>query len=223
MQSTEGPSKERRERERADMRSAIIDVAYSLVQDGGVEAVSIREIARRIEYSLRTIYLYFRDKESILDAVRERGFRELAAYLADAEKADYAATDERIPAEKLRRLGHAYLAFAQDQARLFSVMYFREPPNVRRSFTACADNETEEAPAPCEAAEMSPAFSILRSAVADYLGSTAGNPERVRSVAFALWGLVHGLATLALFAQEKEFRGIDVAVELDRALAILMP
>lgn len=223
MENTGGRSKERRERERADMRSAIVDVAYSLVQDGGVEAVSIREIARRIEYSLRTIYLYFRDKEAILDDVRERGFRELAEYLADAAEADYAGTADRVPAQRLRRLGHAYLTFAQERARLFSVMYFREPPIVRRSFTACAEAETEEAPAPCEAAEMSPAFSILRSAVADYLGPSAASAEHVRSVAFALWGLVHGLATLALFAQEKEFRGIDIAVELDRALATLLP
>lgn len=205
------------------MRTAIVDVAYSLVQEGGVEAVSIREIARRIEYSLRTVYLYFRDKEAILDAVRERGFRDLAECLADAEKADYAATAERIPSERLRRLGHAYLTFARERAPLFSVMYFREPPVVRRSFTACADSETEEMSAPCEAAELSPAFSILCSAVAVYLGSSTSSSERVRSVAFALWGLVHGLATLALFAQEKEFRGVDVAVELDRALAILMP
>ncbi len=222
MENKGGRSRERRERERADMRSAIVDVAYSLVHEGGVEAVSIREIARRIEYSVRTIYLYFRDKEAILDAVRERGFRELAEHLAAAGKADYAETAGRVPALRLRRLGHAYLDFAQGRARLFGVMYFREPPIVRRSFSACAENEAEEALAPCAAAETSPAFSILSAAVADYLG-TAADEERIRSVAFALWGLVHGLATLALFAQDKEFRGVDIAVELDRALATLMP
>jgi AcrR family transcriptional regulator len=194
-----------------------------LVQEGGVEAVSIREIASRIEYSLRTIYLYFRDKEAILDAVRERGFMELASYLSAASEADFAASSGRVPAERLRRLGHAYLDFASQRARLFSVMYFREPPIVRRSLTACAEVETGVEPAPCDAAETSPAFSILLSAVAEYLGRSEHEADRVRSVAFALWGLVHGLATLALFAQDKEFRGVDIAGELDRALATLMP
>jgi AcrR family transcriptional regulator len=205
------------------MRASIVEVAYSLVEEGGAEAVSIREIASRIEYSLRTIYLYFRDKEAILDAVRERGFAELAAYLAAAVEADYTAVPGRAASERLRRLGHAYLAFAQERARLFGIMYFREPPIVRRAFSACDDPEKESAPAPCEAAETSRAFSILSGAVAEYLGSSAADEARVRSVAFALWGLVHGLATLALFEQDKEFRGVDIAVELDRALATLMP
>jgi AcrR family transcriptional regulator len=205
------------------MRAAIVDVAYSLVEEGGAEAVSIREIARRIEYSLRTIYLYFRDKKAILDAVRERGFTELAAYLAAAMEADYAESVDRLASERLRRLGRAYLAFAKERKNLFGVMYFREPPVARRIPAGCDDQAPDDTTVYCEDAEASPAFSILTSAVADYLGTRVNDPSIVRSVSFALWGLVHGLSTLALFEQDKEFRGVDISGELDRALTIMMP
>jgi len=67
-------SKERREQEREALRRLILDTASEILINEGIENLTIRRLARRIEYSPRTIYLYYRDKESLLKAIVEEGF-----------------------------------------------------------------------------------------------------------------------------------------------------
>ena len=59
--------KERREREKDNLRQAILDAAGELFVNEGFENVSIRKIAHKIEYSATTIYIYFKDKKDIFD------------------------------------------------------------------------------------------------------------------------------------------------------------
>ncbi len=66
--------KERKQREKEALRQKIIQAASELVSSKGHEDVSIRKIANAVEYSPRTIYLYFRDKEHLLKEVVEAGF-----------------------------------------------------------------------------------------------------------------------------------------------------
>jgi len=66
---------ERKQREKAALQHRIIQAASELISARGHENVSIRQIAEAIEYSPRTIYLYFRDKEHLLQEVVEAGFK----------------------------------------------------------------------------------------------------------------------------------------------------
>ncbi|MEX0893041.1 MAG: helix-turn-helix domain-containing protein, partial [Gemmatimonadota bacterium] len=54
---------ERREREREQVRTLIVEAARDILSAEGLEALSMRAIAERIEYSPATIYLYFKDKD----------------------------------------------------------------------------------------------------------------------------------------------------------------
>ncbi len=71
--------KERRDREKEELRQKILDAAVELIARDGHEALTIRKLASRIEYSPRTIYLYFADKETLLEDVVEEGFRRTLA------------------------------------------------------------------------------------------------------------------------------------------------
>lgn len=66
---------ERKQREKAALQHKIIQAASELIAARGHENVSIRQIAEAVEYSPRTIYLYFRDKEHLLQEVVEAGFK----------------------------------------------------------------------------------------------------------------------------------------------------
>ena len=66
---------ERKQREKAALQHKIIQAASELISARGHENVSIRQIAEAVEYSPRTIYLYFRDKEHLLQEVVEAGFK----------------------------------------------------------------------------------------------------------------------------------------------------
>lgn len=58
--------KERKEKEKSAMKQLIVNTATDLFMQGGIDHVSIRNIAGIIEYSPATIYLYFSDKDEII-------------------------------------------------------------------------------------------------------------------------------------------------------------
>ena len=89
-----GP-KERREREREEIRTRILDAARELFASEGVESVTMRRIADRIEYSPTAIYFHFRDKEALLAELCDCDFRAFAQeFFVIARLAD--------PVERLR-------------------------------------------------------------------------------------------------------------------------
>jgi len=67
------PPKPKTEAERQRLRILIIDAARELFVSRGVEAVTMREIAKRIGYSATSIYLHFADKEAVLRAIYYSG------------------------------------------------------------------------------------------------------------------------------------------------------
>lgn len=66
---------ERKERERAELRSRILEAAEALFVREGYENVSMRKVARKIEYSPTTIYRYFKNKSEIMEHLMARGYR----------------------------------------------------------------------------------------------------------------------------------------------------
>ena len=62
-------TKERRERERRELRRKILDAARALFVEQGYDAVTMRKIAQAIEYSPTAIYLHFRDKKAVINAI----------------------------------------------------------------------------------------------------------------------------------------------------------
>lgn len=95
---------ERKQREKEALRNKIIQAASELVSAEGHENVSIRKIAKAVEYSPRTIYLYFQDKEHLLQEVVEAGFERTLEM-----RAHEAPTESFTPSELLRRRLEAHL------------------------------------------------------------------------------------------------------------------
>src|SRR4051794_32343862 len=98
-------SADRRLRERQALREQILDAARALFATEGYEAVTMRRIAERIEYSPTAIYLHFADKEAL---VRELCAHDFAVFAAQFAKLARVAD----PLERLRKSGHAYVDFA---------------------------------------------------------------------------------------------------------------
>ena len=69
-------TRERREREKGELRAKILDAARTLFMKDGYDAVSMRKIAEAIEYSPTAIYQYFPDKTTLVLALCEADFRE---------------------------------------------------------------------------------------------------------------------------------------------------
>ena len=66
---------ERRQREKEMRRIAILDAAERLFFSRGYEDVSMEEIASEVELNKATIYLYFKNKETLFATIVLRGIR----------------------------------------------------------------------------------------------------------------------------------------------------
>src|SRR5262245_30177993 len=96
---------ERRLREREELRQKILDAARELFVTQGYDAVTMRAIAEKIEYSATAIYLHFADKAALLREICRQDFQQLArSFERVAKIAD--------PIERLIKTGHAYVDFA---------------------------------------------------------------------------------------------------------------
>src|SRR5438045_1674636 len=91
-----------------DLRRVLIEAALELVGEGGAEAVSVREAARRAGVSPGAPFRHFPSRDALMTAVAEeaqRRFRaEIEAALSEAPAGD--------PLARFRCLGLAYLRWA---------------------------------------------------------------------------------------------------------------
>src|SRR5215510_7462890 len=105
--------KERREREKLEVRKAILDAACQIAASEGWSAVSIRKIADRIEYSPPMVYEYFKDKDDLLYTLMVEGFRQLGVRLREVRLA------AAKPEQALLDVGLAYWQFSVDSPELY--------------------------------------------------------------------------------------------------------
>ena len=66
------PMKARREKEKKDMKNAILDAASKIIAEEGYDKLSMRKIADVIDYTPTTIYSYYKDKAEIVDGISRR-------------------------------------------------------------------------------------------------------------------------------------------------------
>jgi AcrR family transcriptional regulator len=151
------------------LRPALIAAARALLDDGGPNAVGLRETARRVGVSPTATYRHFRDKDSLLAAVAAEGFRAFGAALDDAAR----------DAQPLSAMGRAYVEFALANPGLFRLMFGAQ---IR---------ERDKFPELTEAADA--AFARLKAAAAG-----APPDSDAEAAAVAAWSLVHGLSHLLL-------------------------
>ena len=102
-------------------RQRVLDTAVALADEGGVDALSMRKIAQKIEYSPTAIYLHFKDKEALFTELCSGDFRKLAhAFATIAEVKD--------PVERLRQIGQSYLGFALEYPNHYRLMFMTPHP-----------------------------------------------------------------------------------------------
>ena len=185
---------ERREREREALRTRIVEAARDIVSEKGLDALSMRAIAERIEYSPATLYLYFRDKEELVREVVREGFRRLGEFVGEQMEAAGAGAD---PARQHRALGRAYARFALENTAYFRVM-FELPTGARMD---CA-----EGPAPA-AGPRPPSWCDMGAVVQRAIDAGVMEAESAPRAAALSWGMLHGLTSLYLSGHLGEVAG----------------
>lgn len=160
-----------------DLRQACIEQGCVLLREGGKDAVSLREVARRCGVSVRAPYQHFADKLTFLAAIAESGFERFGRALATAQRKQAQAPVEL----RLLALANAYIDFAQQEPALMQLMFDDTFPERAERF-----------PTLDRAAVAT--FDQLRHEVSQL--DPLASPKEQRQRAATAWALVHGLAEL---------------------------
>ena len=191
---------ERRPYHHRHLRQALIRSALEILSEAGVAGLSLRAAARRAKVSAMAPYRHFADKEALLAAVAEYGFRELTTQLTTA------AATAADPRAGLAALGVAYVLFARDQPSLFKLMF---GPMIEKKSGHPALDEAGNA-----------CFNVLRQAVE--AAKFFDGDFDARDISLACWSLVHGLSALIVdgrLAEHEPGAAEAVATRLTRLLS----
>ncbi|MEU6257868.1 TetR/AcrR family transcriptional regulator [Streptomyces sp. NPDC047043] len=102
------------------LRDRLVEVGVELVAREGVQALTLREIARRAGVSHGAPRRYFPTHLELLSAIARRGFTDLAAG-ATAAAGDGDGTAD--PREQLEALARVYLDFALTNRGMYELMF----------------------------------------------------------------------------------------------------
>jgi AcrR family transcriptional regulator len=176
-----GP-KDRRTREREQTKSRILDAAREMFVQDGVEAVTMREIAKRIEYTPTAIYHHFRDKQALIEELCVIDFRSLAEVFLRIGRIE-------DPVERLRRIGLAYIDYALEHPSHYRFMFMTPKPLLPSSSLGTSDGEPG-----------SHAYGVLRATAAEGIAQGRFRPEfsDPDELAQVLWSGVHGIVSLQI-------------------------
>ncbi len=168
------------------MRRTILDAARTLFAAEGYARVTMRRIADEIGYSATTIYHHFPDKLALFHAICDEDHDRLQVAFATTQ----AAAD---PVERLRLLGHGYLAFAEAHPHHFRLMFMTAlEDDARRSLVAASGNKRGD--------PTRDSYALLVKTVQDAIDAGRIRPawRDAQLAAQTLWAAVHGMCALDL-------------------------
>jgi AcrR family transcriptional regulator len=168
---------ERKERHKEELKKDILNAAKELFMANGYEATSIRNIAEKIEYSPATVYLYYKDKDEIMHAVHQEGFKILVEYFMPL----YSITH---PFERLKSLGQAYIKFSLDHPEMYKLIFVMKDPMDH------VDNCEDEWD------EGQSAYEVLLNTVAQCQESGYFKELETHGMSLMIWSTMHGLCML---------------------------
>ncbi|MFT3707407.1 MAG: TetR/AcrR family transcriptional regulator [Archangium sp.] len=161
-----------------DLRRRILDTSLKLIAKKGLDALSMREVTRRLKVTHGAPYYHFKDRSSIVAALVEEGLTQLT------QKLEEAAASERDPRAAFEACGRAYVTFAVENPASFRIMF-------RPELTAGANRDAIDVVA-------GKSFAVLVAAVVRCQEAGLAKGFTPEALALTGWSTAHGLASLVV-------------------------
>lgn len=176
------PPKNKLPEERERLRARILDAARTLFVERGIEAVSMREIAKQVNYSATTLYHHFTDKEALLQAVCDEDFLALARSMKEIML---------IPehTSRIKALFNGYAQFALHHPNHYRLMFMTPRTPCNLDMTQIQQGNTEQ-----------DAYAQLKVVVQEAFEAGLFKPDYndYELIAQTLWAGIHGVCTLEI-------------------------
>lgn len=176
---------ERKEREREQKRSMILEVAERLILEKGLDQLNMDELAEQAEVSKGSLYLYFKNKTDLVLGICHK------ASCALNDETTKVLTENKTGFEMVKAIGANYLNFAKNSPHHYSAMRFldsfKDTEQVQNSeyFDLCAKNKEE-------------GFRVMVRVI--QIGMQDGsisNSYDAEELALLLWATSHGVVNMA--------------------------
>ena len=154
----------------------ILAAATEIVERDGIEALSMREIARRLELAPNALYYHFKDRDELEAEIAAEGLRQLLAAVKRAAQRGAGRGSGGAAAagpEAIIQTSHAYLRFARARPALYQLMIRKHTPTPG----------------------LLSAKAELQG-ISQRLFSWMKSPEEIAEANFTFFALLHGIATL---------------------------
>lgn len=169
------------------VRAKIGAAATALYAAKGVDAITIRDIAKKLGRSPMGLYRYFSDREEIIAFLRTDAFNRFA----DALEAAFASGGDAFA--RARAVGRAYVDFALKNPNAYRMMFDLDPPSEARHRELRRAGER--------------AGETITRHVSDLAAAGVVHGD-AKLIGHALWAAAHGVIVLHLAGRLP--RGIDV-------------
>ncbi len=182
-----------------DLKAALVVAAAAIVRTSGLDALTLREVARRTGVSAAAPYRHFADRRALVAAVAERGFVRLGEALTAAMKSGGGRGG-------FKQVALAYVHFGLANPAEYRVMFgpemadTRDFPSLRETGRGVLGGVAE---------------TVSHLQKAGVIGP--GDPHLM---SVALWSTLHGLVLLVLDGQTEGVE--DSAALVEEATRIVM-
>ena len=183
-------SSERKAKEKEELKALILQAAKKLFLEKGIEKTTMRNIANEIEYSVGTVYVYYKDKNDILHDLHTQGFKQLGGEMK-------VLFNVENPMERIKALGRVYLQFAMENPDMYDLMFnMKAPMDFLESEYKADWNEGKDT------------FNVLRSTINQCMEKGHFRGHQLDPLSFAIWSTVHGMASLHI---SQRVKGVNLA------------
>ena len=177
-----------------ERREEILAAARELFLEQGIENVTTRQIATRVGISQTAVYVYFKKKDQMLDALVDEAFRKLSRSLEALEDG------HAEPVDYFRAAIPVYVRFGIENPDEYRLAF-----RIRDGRPGSADRaETKRKAVGFEV------FATFEAHVAAGLaaGTLRSSCRSSRALAQAIWAAIHGL--VALLLAYRDFDWVDL-------------
>jgi AcrR family transcriptional regulator len=159
-----------------ELKEACVPAAREVLAKRGIENLSLREVARKLEVSHQAPYKHYPSRDHLLAEVMRRCFEGFARHTDARERSDE-------PMEDMSALGQEYLRYALQKPLEYRLMFGTPwPENIEH---------------PGLLRDARHAFDVLRKVLARMHGNVVSKRDLVDLDALFVWSCMHRLASIS--------------------------
>ncbi|TEW51475.1 TetR/AcrR family transcriptional regulator [Psychromonas algicola] len=168
----------------SDLKLSIIKMASELLMDEGIEAITMREIATKLNVSRGAPYRHFDSKHHLLCAIAQHYFERLNTSML------ITTVVEVDPKKELYQLAEKYIDFCLSHPAIYHLMF---------NNSELSNNQTSEL-----TASGYKLFNRLETLLEKFQQASIIKQENINLQANYVWSALHGYCCLLLYQETKK-------------------